>query len=165
MKKIIASVLLLVTVFCTLTSCTLVEYNAVLYSQAGEWINEEFAKENKLNKDISTREFIVKTKEEYDVIFKPDIEGLTVDFEHQMLVVYTLKDEDKTARFDLLKVTANDDVLEVTYKDYLDAGDLFGPAHGSACQPYQRWFVILLDKVDVDTVVFKFEKFKLYGIM
>jgi hypothetical protein len=143
----------------------LVEYNAVLYSQAGAWINEEFAKENKLNKDISTREFIVKTKEEYDVIFKPDIEGLTVDFEHQMLVVYTLEDADKTVRFDLLKVTANDDVLEVTYKNYLNAVDLFGPPYGSACQPYQRWFVILLDKVDVDTVVFKFEEFKKYGIM
>jgi hypothetical protein len=162
-RKIIAATLVLLLLLQLLTACAGARYGATLYSDAGEWINEAFAKENRVKraqypseKDPykvttysdapSSRLYVVKTREEYERIFQKNIAELSVDFEQQMIVVYTFTDYNRRENV-LINAKLEEGTLRITYEDI--------PPHaegdfGDSCSPYQRWFVVTLDRLDVD---------------
>ncbi len=148
-----------------LVGCTGRPYHAELYDLAAEWIQEDFAAEHPVrcwgnseeaDPHPKTRVFLVKDREQYEAIFREDADGVRVDFNSQMLVVYTFSTvyhrENK-----LTDLTLQDGVLTVTYR-METPNKLFGVGVGDASQPYQRWFVVKLDRLEVDTVIFEEEK-------
>ena len=76
-----------------------------------------------------------------------NIDDFDIDFDTQMLVVYTFETIYHRNN-NLVSLEADEDVLTITYKMEKKSGV------GDASQPYQRWFVVRLDKLDVDSVVF-----------
>ncbi len=137
-----------------------VKYNAVLYDNAVDWIDETFASNNLVRgayyEDIQgepepeiplpySRYFIVKSETEFNEIFKED--SLDVDFETQMVIVYTLRIEYRNPA-ELRSVSLDGETLKITY------GIELIPHTGSACQPFQRWFVIKMNKLDISSVTF-----------
>ena len=166
-------------VFNLFTGCSIIKYGATLYSQADEWINEAFQKENMISGayyinenyiyDVSSPEdeeiyiqyttlpsdrlFIITEEDQYNQVFSIGSERLGVDFEDQMLIVYTFADTTRKNRL-LVDMNLNDGVLEITYKKEKSIKDYFAPV-GDTCMPYQRWFVVKMEKFDVQSVVFR----------
>ena len=131
-------------------------YNAVFYDTATDWINEDFASSHVVRKVGSandeypkTRTFIVDSQQEYEQIFNAQAEVLNVNFDTQMLVVYTFSTVYHRNKEITDLHTANG-VLTVTYEMEKDKPDVT-----DASMPYQRWFVVKLDKLEVDTAVFE----------
>ena len=157
-KKIGYTAVVFIIGLCFLVGCS-VKYNAVLYDNAVEWINTEFANEN-LTRGIhyepdfytdetypSERTFIVNNREKYDEIFISGLKELDIDFDMQMLVVYTFTTVyHRNNR--IKKTEVKNQVLTISYK----MEEKFGV--GDASMPYQRWFVVKLDAVDISSVEF-----------
>lgn len=129
-----------------------VKYNAVLYDNAVEWIREDFRGENYIDYSqdgfSANHTFIVDSQEEYNRIFHEKTDGLSVDFDSKMLAVYTYIAVNYRNNY-LTSTQLNDSVLTITYETEEKKGIC------DTCTPYQRWFVVRLDKLDVDNVVFK----------
>lgn len=132
-------------------------YNAVLNDNAVEMIDETFSRNNltagAYYEDIpnpgdslpESRCFIVKSEAEYKEIFKDC--SLDVNFESEMIIVYTFTIEYiLPAR--IKSIILVDETLKINYEIKLIQGA------GSACQPFQRWFVIKMDKLEVSSVTF-----------
>lgn len=150
--KFISLGLVLIMIFSLLTGCSNIKYNAQLFDSATDWIKEEFINDNLVgySEDDSypaERVFAVKNQEEYDEIFIESIDDFDVDFGTQMLIVYTFETI-YHRKNNLVSLDVKEDVLNITYKMDKKSGV------GDASQPYQRWFVVRLDKLDVDSVVF-----------
>ncbi|MDE7405423.1 MAG: hypothetical protein K2M89_00930 [Clostridiales bacterium] len=168
MKKVIQSIAIIVVGLFIMTGCRTgngnIAYNAVLYN-ADNWINEDFANDNMIrnihyyddehNEIIftndesypSSRTFIVENLEDYDKIFINNINELDVDFNKQMLIVYTFMAISRK-KLTLVSTDLQDKKLKITYKSISKAGV------GDTCMPYQRWIVIKQDKVEVESVEF-----------
>lgn len=151
-SKFISLGLVLIMIFSLLTGCSNIKYNAQLFDSATDWIKEDFINDNLVgyseNSSYPTeRVFVVKNQEEYEEIFLESIDDFDVDFDTQMLVVYTFETI-YHRNINLVSLEVNEDVLSITYKMEKKSGV------GDASQPYQRWFVVRLDKLDVDSVVF-----------
>ena len=95
MKKIQKSFLftIIICLFVLLTGCELygknyipeyVQYNAKLYDDAVEWINEAFVLEYK---DVYRKVFKVTDDEKYNLIFKDKYPELNIDYDTQMILV------------------------------------------------------------------------------
>ena len=149
----IGIVLLLIISF--FAGCLSNKYNAELFDTAAEWINEDFANNNIVRRYGNpedeypkTLTFIVDTQEEYHQTFHESANELSVDFNTQMLVVYTfsaINHRNNTIK----NLNLEEDVLTITYemeKKYFI---------GDTCQPYQRWFVVKIDKLPISSVVFE----------
>ena len=150
--KFITLGLVLLIIFSALTGCSIVKCNAELFDSATEWINEEFINDNLVgyseNSSYPTeRIFIVNSQDQYNQIFIENIDELDIDFNTQMLVIYTFVTVYHRNN-SLVRLEVNEDVLKITYTMEKKLGI------GDASQPYQRWFVVRLDKLDVDSVVF-----------
>ena len=140
-------------VLCNMAACGKVKYNAELYDDASDWINEDFASENLVrispDDDYPTSlTFIVTGEEEYSRIFKENIDELKVDFDKQMIIVYTFRTVSHR-KAELYSLNIKDDALKITYKEEEKYGV------GDASRPYQRWFAVKLDKTIVSTVLFE----------
>ena len=151
-SKFISLGLVLIMIFGLLTGCSNIKYNAQFFDSATDWIKEDFINDNLVgyseNGTYPTeRVFVVKNQEEYDEIFIESIDDFDIDFDTQMLVIYTFETIYHRNN-DLVSLEVNEDVLNITYKMEKKSGV------GDASQPYQRWFVVRLDKLDVDSVVF-----------
>ena len=150
MKKIIS--ILITCILCFfMIGCENVNYNATFYDNAKEWINEDFINDNLVFLESGSypteRIFIVKNQDEYNEIFVEGIDEFSVDFNSQMIVVYTfatIYHRDNS----LVSLEVNENSLKITYK----MEKKFGV--GDASRPYQRWFVVRLDKFNIDSVVF-----------
>ena len=86
--------LVLIMIFSLLTGCSKIKYNAQLFDSATDWIKEDFINDNLVgyseNSSYPTeRVFVVKNQEEYNEIFVESIDDFDVDFNTQMLIVYT----------------------------------------------------------------------------
>lgn len=166
--KITALILILSTIF-SLVGCYDCDedifdnkYNATLYDSAKDWVREDFIlanpiktvgfiDENPEGQNPKNRVFIVNDQQRYDEIFVSGIEELQIDFNSQMLIVYTFSDEYVLKRM-LIKTEIKNDCLNIAYGlEKLPVKENYG----SVCQPYQRWFVVKMDKLDVETVVFE----------
>jgi len=156
-----------------------IPYNAVIYSHAEDMLLEEFLDENKIggafyeNPDYvesfdymgdryiqyndlpRNRTFIVKDKETFSEIFKKD--AIEVDFESEMLLIYTFPDSSFSRECYISGINMNKKMLTVKYKkESVPLG--FGSSHA----PAQRWFVIKMDKLDIEDVKFIKEQFTIY---
>lgn len=167
MKKFIAVVLVCICVFGVIgcnqqpqqvegnVGCVDNNYNAELYDTAGEWINEDFAKNNLVrtlgdpeNDYPKSLVFIVDNQEDYNQIFNENAAPINVDFDKQMLVVYTFSTEYHRSNT-IESIIVENDVLKITYQMEKKQGV------GDASMPYQRWFVVKLEKLDVNSAVFE----------
>lgn len=150
--KIITLGLVFIMIFSFLTGCSNIKYNAQLFDSATDWIKEDFINDNLVGYSANStypteRVFVVKNQEEYNEIFIKSNDDFDIDFDTQMLVVYTFETIYHRNN-SLVSLEVNEDVLNITYKMEKKSGV------GDASQPYQRWFVVRLDKLDVDSVVF-----------
>ena len=150
--KFIKIGLVLLLIFSLLPGCSNVKYDAQLFDSASAWIKEDFINDNPVgyseNGSYPTeRVFVVKNQEEYDEIFIESVDDFDVDFGTQMLVVYTFETIYHRNN-NLVSSDINGDVLNITYEMEKKLGV------GDASEPYQRWFVVRLDKLDVGSVVF-----------
>lgn len=145
------------------------KYNAVLYSDATEWINETFLKDNRVkayypnenyidgqnnpnDKYIydtnlpSSRVFVVSDEGEYSSIFSNS--PLDVDFEYEMVILYIFPDVNPNREYKLKKIEVNDEVLTVKM-------NLGRRSVDDATMPCQRCIVIKLNKVEINEVKFE----------
>ncbi|MBQ8432319.1 MAG: hypothetical protein IJX28_05500 [Clostridia bacterium] len=156
--KTVALSMVLVLLLPLLAGCAGNAYHAELYDLAVEWIDEEFAKEHPVrvlgaseedDPNPKFRTFLVDSQDEYNEIFKDG--QPSVDFNTQMLVIYTFSTEyHRENRITDLELA--DGVLRITYEMEKKYGV------GDASMPYQRWFVVKLDKLEVSSVVFEERK-------
>lgn len=167
----IALGLALLMTFGIFAGCSVKKYNAVIYSKTNEWIQTSFRESNKVkgayyknpdyvegSDDINeryyrdetspkNRTFIVDNQEEFDKIFVKNIDELKVDFSKRMIVAYTFNSV-YYRNNKLVKLVLEDDKLTITYEMEKR------PGVDDASQPSQVWFVVILDKFDVNSVVF-----------
>ncbi len=151
--KITAFFTVLLIVLSSLSACGKIKYNAELYDGASDWINEDFASGNLVRispyDDYPTSlNFIVTGEEEYNRIFKENIDELKVDFDKQMIIVYTFRTVSHR-KAELYSLNIKDDALKITYKEEEKYGV------GDASRPYQRWFAVKLDKATITSVLFE----------
>lgn len=151
--KFLIFILAMFIVLCNMAACGKVRYNAELYDDASDRINEDFASENLVrispDDDYPTSlTFIVTGEEEYNRIFKENIDELKVDFDKQMIIVYTFRTVSHR-KVKLYSLNIKDDVLKITYKEEEKYGV------GDASRPYQRWFAVKLDKTTITSVLFE----------
>ena len=167
--KFITFSLITLLFFIFLTACSVNKYNAVLYSQANEWIDESFLKNNRvkayyLNKNYeegksdpndkyiydstlpSSRIFIITEKNEYNEIFTNT--QLSVNFKTEMIILYIFSDVNPSREYKLKKISSDGGILTIETKlEHSDSDD--------ATLPYQRCFVIKMNKSNIDEVIFK----------
>ena len=139
-----------------------IHYNAVFFDNAVEWIRTDFIHSNPVapEKNLShptKRTFIIDTQEKYDQIFSKSINDFGIDFTKQMIAVYTFVDTN-TRENELADIRLENDTLKIVYEDIPPFIPAPGVNYGDSCQPYQRWFVVTLDKVDVASVTFEWKK-------
>ena len=128
-------------------------YNAKLYDYVTAWIDEDFASANQVGYDGDgplpvERAFIIDTREKYDEIFVDGLEIEDVNFDKQMVVVYTFMDVYHDQNF-ITKISLENDMLKITYRLEEKRGV------GRTGEEYQHWMVVVMDKVDVDSVAFE----------
>lgn len=168
-SKFLSLGLVLIIIFGLLTGCLNNKYNAVLYSNANEWIDETFLKNNRvkayyLNENYiygesdpsdkyiydttapSSRVFIIKDEDSYNRIFSNS--QLYIDFEKEMVILYIFSDVNPTREYKLKKIEVNDEIL--TVKTELERKNV-----DDATMPYQRCFVIKMNKVEINEVNFE----------
>lgn len=90
------------------------------------------------------RTFIVTEQSQMNDIFESF--RAPINLEKQMLVVYIYTDCYQRAQI-LRTVRLSGDVLKIEFK--LKPGKR---GYGNACEPYQRTFAVVLDRLDVETV-------------
>lgn len=151
-SKFLSLWLAIITTFGLLTGCSNIKYNAQLFDFAVDWIKEDFINGNLVdnleNSEYPTkRVFIVKNQEEYNKTFDKNVSNFDFNFDTQMLIVYTFVDICHRNN-SLVSLDVVEDVLTITYKMQKKSGV------GDASKPYQRWFVVKLDMLSVDYVVF-----------
>ena len=83
-----------------------------------------------------------------DFIDKINEPQINVDFDKQIVVIYTFTTVYATRKYNLYNLSVNGDILTVEYK--IENQGIVG----NATQPKQRWFIVTLDKVDVQSVNF-----------
>ncbi len=156
MKKS-AFCLAVLTAFVLLAGCS-VQYHAVLYDDANAWIRPEFAAENPTRgayyedgskaaeTEPAARTFLIESEEACREILVADLPELEVDFDQHMLVIYTFTTIYHRDNW-LTEVREEDGVLRIVYQMEKKYGI------GDASRPWQRWFVIRLDRVSVRTAI------------
>ncbi len=133
-------------------------YSATLYDNAKSWIKMEFREANpikagKYDGFPTRRIHVIKDKETYDNVFIENLTQLEVDFSEQMILVYHFWDYNRRENY-LVDVLIENNVLLIVCEQE-DLGDAL-----DACQPYQRCYVLTMDKVEVDEIVFVSERYK-----
>lgn len=132
-------------------------YNAVIYDDAVGMIDDNFKASHATAGSYAGGDdpdslpesyiFTVASEGDYSGIFAEDAD-LAVDFGEQMLVVYTFTAEYVHPIGLTGAVLDGEDLrLEGTIELVMNTG--------SACQPYQRWVVVRLDKLSVSSVSFQ----------
>lgn len=158
MKKIQINIFLaMLLILCFTTGCSYVKHNAVLYDSSVNFINEKFQSQNLIRGSLdndenkndypATRTFIVKNQEDFEKIFVYDFSEFEIDFDKEMLIVYTFLTE-YVLPAKITNMTLNGETLTIEFSFDLIKGT------GSAVRPFQRWFVIKLDNLNISSVVF-----------
>lgn len=92
-----------------------------------------------------SRSFIVTNRKSFERMIIDDFTEFEVDFDKEMLVVYTFATE-YVLPAKIANVELTDRTLTVNYNIELIA------RAGSARRPFQRWFIVKLDKLDITSV-------------
>lgn len=168
--KHVSFILSVIMLLCALTSCSVfdiaIKYNARLYSDATQWVNEDFLKENmvygayyrnesgQLCQDDSSpksRAFVIEDDEQYDTFFKQN--SFDVNFEKEVVVLYIFSDTNNR-NYILKGLELNDKELTVQVQLQKSLVD-------DTIMPYQRCLVLKMNKVEIEAV--KFEELKRNG--
>lgn len=134
-------------------------FNAVLYDDAINWIRDDFINNNRTggsyygdNLEFVTDDslpdqhsFVVSSDEEADKIFNDNFD-LTVDYNSEMIIVYTFTTI-YHRQCELTDIEQSKNVLNISYKM-----KKVGSNSGDASMPYQRWFIIKMNLLDVLSV-------------
>ena len=139
-------------------ACNNNKYNATLYDDAQKWIAAEFIKENltggafyedeQVDNSLPTsKAFLIKDEDEMKTVFNNSFD-LEVNFENQMIIVYTFTSI-YHRKCDILKMNMENDTLRIIYKVESKSGV------GDASRPYQRWFVITMDILPLNSIEFE----------
>ena len=95
-----------------------------------------------------SRVFIIKTQDEYDAIFESTA-TVDIDFGSEMLILYTFTTEyHRDISLDDWKV--EDKTIGITY-EMKDPSKFAGV--GDAAMPFQRFLLIKMNKIDIDSAV------------
>ena len=165
MRKRIVCIFVFVACLFATFGCSVGKYNATFFDDAENLINAEFAEKNLignvyyLNGDegeyITTddsypknRTFVIRDTEQLKEILVSNAEELKVDFNKQMLIVYTYGALNRR-KLELSDIKKNGDILQIFFKSETKTGV------GDTCMPYQRWVVVKLNKSDFNLVEFK----------
>ena len=89
-----------------------------------------------------SRSFIITDRSSFEEIIIEDFKGFEVDFDKEMLLVYTFTTE-YVLPAKIADMELNDKTLTVNYNIQLVMGA------GSARRPFQRWFIVKLNKLDI----------------
>lgn len=168
--KFLSLILVLLTIFSLFAGCSNNnKYNAVLYSNANEWIDETFLNDNRvkayyLNENYidgqsdpndkyiydttspSSRVFTVSDEAEYNRIFSNS--PMNIDFEYEMVILYIFSDVYPEREYKLKKIEVNGEVLIV--KTELEQKNV-----DDAAMPYQRCIALKMNKVEINEVKFE----------
>lgn len=173
MKRLFLLGVFLIVLF-TCVGCNTNKYNAYLFDDAREWIKDEFANANptfgyfneNLNEDYFSEDFnentdlisdesyprkrifLVDNQEKYEQIFIANIDELDINFNEQMLIIYTFTTI-YHRKNSITNLKVNNQILTISYKM---ASQKYGV--GDVSRPFQRWFVVKLDKLDITSVEF-----------
>lgn len=165
MRKRIFYIFVFITCLFATFGCSVGKYNATFFDDAEKWINAEFVAKNLIgnvyypNGDegeyIKTddsypknRTFVIRDTEQLKEISVSNAEELKVDFNKQMLIVYTYGALNRR-KLELSDIKKNGDILQIFFKSETKTGV------GDTCMPYQRWVVVKLNKSDFNLVEFK----------
>ncbi len=158
MKKI-ASVILFLAMVLLIPGCSKIENNAtVLNDNAGKLFLQDFLDANHTRGayygDTSlddpqypeSRYFLIQNQEEHEKVF-PEEAGLSVDYTGKMLLVYTFTAiYIRPISISNLSIESGGLTVELKMKEPR-------PGVGDACQPYQRYVIIQLDKAEISNAV------------
>ncbi len=170
MKRITCTMLLLVFTLCIVGCTKKVPYNAILYDDAELYILDEFIDNNKIsnayydnpnydandpesisswiyNNEPKTRTIIISNQQEYDNVFKEN--QVDVNFENQIIYLYIFSDVYRTRNYNIDNIILENNVVNIRYKL---SDNTIGV--GNASMPIARYFVVVMDNVDVEKVEF-----------
>lgn len=97
-----------------------------------------------------SRAIIIQTREMFDAVFAKDAEGFAVDFASEMLVLYTFTSEYRR-EIELVSMSVEDQTVTFHY-EMKDPSLFF--AVGDAVRPFQRFVLVKMDRLEVDSAVF-----------
>lgn len=166
-KKLLVFVMIFTCLIC-IAGCSTNKYNAVLYDTANEWIDDNYLKENRVKayyindnyvegeSDISdkyvydeaaplSRTLIIHEQSEFGKIFSEfDSE---IDFDNKIVILYIFADVYPNRRYYLKNLQLDDKNLNIYFNPERKNVD-------DATAPYQRSFMVVLDKIEVAEVNF-----------
>lgn len=137
------------------------KYNAIMYSDTKDWINEEFLKENLIRgshyledgeimvADESYPEFltfIINTQEDFDskfMKFPP-----TINFEKEMLLVYIFTTTNPNI-YKISEISLDDKILNINFKAEKSKG-----MSDNLTSPIQKCLIVKADKMEITTANF-----------
>ena len=151
-RKIFAAALALLILLQLFAGCS--KEDVYFWDNAKGWLTQEFQKDNIVTLGFlgepreypANRTIVIDTRDEYDRAFEADTSAPTADFSQQMMVLYTFVDTNRN-KFVLTDIGVENGVLKFVCEDV--------PSNGDTCSPYQRWFLVKLNKVDVQSVEFE----------
>ena len=137
--------------------------NAVLFDNAGKWINLDFQRENVtrgfgsglyLNGEFiytdesypKERIFIISDQAEFDTIFNEFPSG--VNFENEMILLYVITSINVRPVF-IKRIKLENERLHIRLKEVPPP-----KLQPDATRPQMRWFIVKIDKLYIDTVDF-----------
>ena len=156
MKRIINLVFLFaMSVLCF--SCATRKYNASFFDNAYDWIDTDFAAENPIRQPFSdddsfpyNRTFIVSSNEQFNYVFQDGID-FPHNFDKETIIVYTFNHHYLRKCY-LSNIEKEGDALLISYKTRRKNSCA---AYGDSCSPYQRWFVVKLNCLNIHSATFK----------
>lgn len=156
MKKYLFLGIILIMSFSFLMGCSKNKYNATLYDDVNEWIDEDFSTTNLtygayyddvLLEDDSypvARDFILCSQQECEGVIK-NLSELNVNFEEEMLILYTFTTV-YHRDIKLKNIEVTDDVLKISLQFDKKSGV------GDAAMPYQRFLILKLERLEIASV-------------
>ena len=169
MKKAIAVLMFALAALAAFAAGCGSKYNATLISNADDIINPNFLEQNRvsgafyLNSDYKegidspderyifdesspeSRTFIIKEKSQFNEIFDED--KFSIDLTDKMAILYIFADVYGTRDYKLSGIEKTADRLEICCNLEYSAAD-------DATMPFRRCFVIIMDKINIDSAIF-----------
>ena len=132
------------------------KYNATVtamhYDDVGEVLSGEFLSENRLEELSSEKRiFLIDSEQKFGDVFIVTPQEFGIDFESQMLVIYTCTAENvrKVSVKSVSYASGSLNIKLQTKKPTQPVGD--------TCQPYQRYMFVTMDKLEVTTVAVEYD--------
>ena len=169
MKKAIAVLMFALAALTAFAAGCGSKYNATLISNADDIINPNFLEQNRVsgafypNPDYEegvdsaderyifdesspeSRTFIIKEKSQFNEIFDED--KFSIDLTDKMAILYIFADVYGTRDYKRSGIEKTADRLEICCNLEYSAAD-------DATMPFRRCFVIIMDKINIDSAIF-----------